>query len=328
MSASSPIPVIDMGPLAGADPAARRAAAGRLRHAQEDSGFFYVANHGVPEALIRDVLAASRSFHALPIGEKMAIRMNAAHRGYMPMASSVLVTSSVAKVTKPNMSESFMMMHELPADDPGVLAGAPLQGPNQWPAGLPGFRTAVTAYNDALAICARRLVDAVALAFDLPEDHFAPHFRRPTTWLRLLHYPPEPPESEADRYGSAPHTDYGFLTLLAQDDAGGLEIWGRNGGWIPAPPIPGTYVVNVADMLMRWTNGVLPSTPHRVRNLSGRDRYSVPFFYDPDMDTVVAPLACAVPPGTEPRFKPVRFGDYVMERLDRNYAYRRAAAGD
>lgn len=315
-------PIVDVSGLLSDDRAAQRRTAREMRAICEDLGFLYIAGHGVPDALIADAFAASKEFHALPLEAKMRLKMNAAHRGYMPLATSTIVTSSVAAVRKPNLSESLMVMHELPADDPGVLAGEPLQGLNQWPAELPGFRERILAYNDAVEDLARRLTMGIALAFDLPPDWFAPHFKRPTTWLRLLHYPPQPPESPDDQFGSAPHTDYGFLTILAQDDSGGLEVRARDGGWIPAPPTPGTFVINVADILMRWTNGILSSTPHRVRNLSGRDRYSLPFFYDPDMNSLVAPL-----PGLEgdAQWTPVTFGAYVMERLDKNYAYRQPA---
>ena len=321
-AAAASLPVLDIAALAGDDRERRRQVARDIRRVYEDLGFLYIAGHGVPQRRIDAVFAASRAFHALPAEAKVRLKINAAHRGYMGMATSTIVTSSVAKVTRPNMSESLMVMHELAPDDPDLLAGKPLQGPNQWPAELPGFRDAVLGYVAAVEQVARRLTAAIALAFDLDERWFDPHFRRPTTWLRLLHYPPLPDPLPPDLYGSAPHTDYGFLTVLAQDDTGGLEVRARDGGWIPAPPLPGTFVVNVADMLMRWTNGILTSTPHRVRNVSGRDRYSVPFFFDPSMDAVTTPLPGTVAPGETPRWPPARFGDYVMERVDKNYSYR------
>ncbi len=314
-------PIVDVSGLMSDDPTAQRRTAREMRVVCEDLGFLYISGHGVPDALVADAFAASKEFHALPLEAKLRLKMNAAHRGYMPIATSTIVTSSVAIVKRPNMSESLMVMHDVAPDDPRLLAGEPLQGLNQWPAELPGFRARVLAYDAALEKLARRLTRGVALAFDLPGDWFDPYFQQPTTWLRLLHYPPQPPDAPDDQFGSAPHTDYGFLTILAQDENGGLEVRARDGGWIPAPPTPGAFVVNVADILMRWTNGILASTPHRVRNLSGRDRYSLPYFFDPAMSSLIAPL-----PGlAEPRWEPVRFGDYLMERLDKNYAYRQQA---
>ena len=173
----------------------------------------------------------------------------------------------------------------------------------------------------ALEDLARRIIALIARGLGLPPDWFAPHFERPTVFLRLLHYPPQP--KEEGLFGSAPHTDYGFITLLAQDDRGGLEVRARGGGWIPAPPVDGSFVLNVGDILSRWTNGRLVSTPHRVINLSGKDRYSQPFFFDPSMDCMVEPLPQCIEAGADPHYPPVRYGDYLMERIDKNYDYRK-----
>jgi isopenicillin N synthase-like dioxygenase len=309
------IPLIDMRGLG--DAAADARIAGALDLAFRDTGFCYFAETGIPPALVEQIFDASRRFHALPEAAKRAVAMNDFHRGYMAPKTSLIATSSVARVTQPNNSESYMMMHELAADDP--RAGQPLQGPNPWPADLPGFREAALAYDAALAAFCHRLLRPLALALGLAPDWLEPFFRRPTTFLRLLHYPPQEPDAPDDAFGSAPHTDYGFITVLAQDNSGGLQVRRRDGTWLPATPIPGTFVVNVADMLSRWTNGRWQSTPHRVKNLSGGDRYSCPYFFDMDMDSQIA---CICAPGETPHFPPVRYGDYLMERLDRNYSYR------
>lgn len=283
-------------------------------------GFCYFRGIGVEESRREEVFAASRRFHAMPQAAKQAIAMNSFHRGYMAPKTSLIETSTVARVTRPNDSESFMLMHEMPADDPRF--GRPLDGPNQWP-DLPGFREAVEAYERAMRGFCHRLLRPLALALGLPVDWFTRFFEQPTTFLRLLHYPPQAPDAPKDAFGSAPHTDYGFITILAQDDAGGLEVRRRDGTWLKAHPIPGTWVVNVADMLARWTNGRWQSTPHRVKNLSGGDRYSCPYFFDMSMDSIVAvpPTCCGLE--NPPKFPPVRYGDYLLERLDRNYAYRK-----
>ena len=282
-----------------------------------ETGFCYIRDIGVPQALVDDVFDASRRFHALPRAAKDAIAMNRYHRGYMAPKTSVIETSTVATVTKPNDSESFMLMHEVPEDDPRF--GRPLDGPNQWP-DLAGFRPAAEAYDRAMLAFCQRFLRPLALALSLPVDWFAPYFDQPTTFLRLLHYPPRTADAAADAFGSAPHTDYGFVTVLAQDDRGGLEVRRRDGTWLAAEPIPGTWVVNVADMLARWTNGRWQSTPHRVMNVSGTDRYSCPYFFDMSMDAVVGVVPTCDDAGAPPA---VRYGDYLMERLDRNYAYRK-----
>ncbi|MFZ5780070.1 MAG: isopenicillin N synthase family dioxygenase [Pseudomonadota bacterium] len=298
------------------------ALARQLDETFRDIGFCYFSDIGVAPALVEGVFAASRRFHALPRAAKEAIAMNRFHRGYMAPKTSVIQTSSVAKVTKPNDSESFMLMHEVAEDDPRY--GRPLDGPNLWP-DLPGFREPVLAYERAMEAFCRRLLKPMALALGLPRDWFAPFFEQPTTFLRLLHYPPHTPDMAQDVFGSAPHTDYGFITILCQDDSGGLEVRRRDGTWLPAPPIPGTWVVNVADMLSRWTNGRWQSTPHRVTNLSGGDRYSCPYFFDMSMDSIVEVLPTCQGPAEPARFPPVRYGDYLLDRLDKNYSYRKEA---
>ncbi len=319
------IPVIDLGPLAGGGEAGLARVAREFDRAYSQVGFAYVCNHGVEQALVDAAFDASRRFHAQPLEAKQRIAINRWHRGYMGFATSLIVTSSVEKATRPNQSESLMLMHELAPDDPEVLAGKPLAGPNQWPDGVPGFRAAIDAYQRSLEGLARRLTRVVALALGLAPDGLDRYFERPTTFLRLLHYPPQPVAIPERQYGSAPHTDYGFITLLAQDSSGGLQVQNDSGAWIDAPPVPGTFVLNVGDMTARWSNDRWRSTRHRVINRSGGDRYSLPYFFDPHMDVVVAPLVTCVGDGA-PRHEPVCYGEYLMYRLDANYDYRSGRA--
>jgi isopenicillin N synthase-like dioxygenase len=316
------LPIIDFSGRAG-DPTIEAAIAARLDAAFRETGFCYFRDIGISAAAVDAAFAASRQFHALPEPEKRALAMNSAHRGYMAPNTSVIETSTVARVTRPNYSESLMLMHELAPDDP--RRGEPLQGDNQWP-DLAGFRPVIETYERAMRGFCHWLLRPMALALGLEADFFAPHFHQPTTFLRLLHYPPQPPDSPDDAFGSAPHTDYGFITVLAQDNSGGLEVRRRDGTWLKARPVPGTWVVNVADMLSRWTNGRWQSTPHRVKNVSGGDRYSMPYFFDMGMDSIVECLPTCHGPDDPSKFPPVRYGDYLMERLDRNYAYRKSGA--
>jgi isopenicillin N synthase-like dioxygenase len=286
-------------------------------------GFCYFRGTGIDPALVAGVFAASRRFHALPRAAKDAIAMNRFHRGYMAPKASLIETSSVARVTRPNDSESFMLMREVPTGDP--RHGRPRDGPNQWP-DLPGFTAAVTAYEAAMHGFCLRLLPALALVLGLSPDWFAPYFAQPMTFLRLLHYPPQAADAPDDAFGSAAHTDYGFITLLAQDHRGGLQVRRRDATWLDAPPIADTWVVNVADMLSRWTNGRWQSTPHRVRNVSGTVRYSCPYFFDMSMDSSIAVLLTCQGPANPPKYQPVRYGDYPLEGLGRNYAYRKPSA--
>jgi isopenicillin N synthase-like dioxygenase len=302
------IPVLDLAPLiAGGDTSDLIAA---FAEAYGQTGFGYVINHGVDADLRDAVFAASKAFHALPEEQKQAISLDRQHRGYIALNTSTDVNSDLAEVTKPNQSASFMMMREDAQVDPDVY----LSGPNQWPA-LDGFRPACEAYASAMTGLGRQLMGLALDASGVTDRTILDAFAEPTLWLRLLHYPPQPPQAPEDLYGSAPHKDFGCLTLLAQDDVGGLEVQIPAGAWVDVPPLPNAFVVNVGDMLHRLSNGRLLSTPHRVINRTGRERYSVPFFFDPHVSTEIAPL-----PGTGPaRFEPLIFGDFLKSELEASY---------
>lgn len=295
-----------------------------LDEAYSTIGFAYLTHHGVDQALIDGVFDASARFHALPQADKDAIAIGPTHRGYIGMATSVIVTSSVDTVTKPNMSESLILGRPQTADDPDVIAGVPLAGVNPWPAAAPEIRTPLEAYQSAMETLCRRLTRLIAGALGAPRDTFDAAFENPTTFLRLLHYPPLPNDAPTDLWGSAPHTDYGFITVLAQDAVGGLQVRLPDGSWTDAPSIPGTFVMNSGDILRTWSNERWVSTPHRVVNSRSVDRYSVPFFYDPHVSVDVVPLAsCGAP-----RVTPVNYGDYIMHRFRTNYSQHQSADDD
>jgi isopenicillin N synthase-like dioxygenase len=320
----SDIPVIDIAALGAPESEEAASASRALCRAYEDLGFAYVTGHGVSRLLIEDAFAASAAFHAAPIEEKRALAINGFHRGYLGFAGQTHVTSTIARNTRPNLSESFLVMHEVAPDEKRF--GDPLHGPNQWPEWLPAFRPTIEAYIAALDLVARRLLHAFTIGLGLPRDFLAPQFERPTTFLRLLHYPPHPNDAPDGQFGAAPHTDYGCMTILAQDASGGLQLRSPDGTWLDAPPIPDAFVLNLGDLMPRWSNGRFKSTPHRViNNRSGRDRYSIPYFFDPDMDAVIDCLPGCSSAENPPRFERMVYGDYLLERLNRNYDYRKRA---
>lgn len=297
-----PIPVIDLSKSAPCISAA-------LHQAYSHTGFAYLINHPLDAQLITRLFAASRRFHALPLAQKMAIEVNRWHRGYLPLNTSTNRTSSIAKSRHPNQSESLMIMHETLPNDSAYLAG-----PNQWPAQLPALQPLVTAYVDNMNALCHLLTVHIEKALALAAGTLTRHFESPTTFLRLLHYPSQPPMDGL--YGSAPHTDYGFITLLAQDDTGGLQVRDPAGQWLDVPPRPDAFIMNAGDMLQRWSHGRFLSTPHRVINRSGRERYSIAYFHDPHVDTVIEPLVTSAQPRD---FPPLRYGDYLRERLEKNH---------
>ncbi|MEM7302665.1 MAG: 2OG-Fe(II) oxygenase family protein [Pseudomonadota bacterium] len=308
MSEFSEIPVLDLAPLiSGGDCTDLR---GDFLAAYGESGFGYVINHGVDQSLIGAVFDASKKFHALPATDKNAVALNHIHRGYIAINTSTDVNSKLAEVKKPNQSASFMMMREDAEEDPDIY----LSGPNQWPE-LEGFRETLESYERALSDLGRKLMRLALESVGVTEYSALASFDTPTIWLRLLHYPPMPAMTPQDVFGSAPHTDFGCLTILAQDDVGGLQVQTPSGNWVDAPVVPGSFVVNVGDMLHRMTNGRLKSTPHRVINRSGRERYSCPFFFDPHVSLDLAPL----PGAGAPQFEPVNFGSFLRGELEAAY---------
>jgi len=311
------IPVVDLSPLDRRETGADQVA-DALRSAYAEVGFAYLIGHDIPSDLTERVFAASAAFHRLPIERKMAIELDRNHRGYIPIGVSTDRTSTLAEVTKPNQSASWMMMGEDPDDGGEVAAGTYLAGPNQWP-DLPGFREPVEAYHDAMCRLGHRLIGVVSRALDDRDGVLASAFDPPTSWLRLLHYPSVPATAADDLYGSAPHRDFGCITILAQRDVGGLQVGDRHGAWIDVPVRPGAFVMNVGDMLHRWSNGRLLSTPHRVVNRTGRQRYSVAFFFDPHMSTVIEPLLGCVDADDPARFEPIEFGAFVRSELEASY---------
>ena len=273
-------------------------------------GFGYIINHGIEKTLIEQLFRVSKQFHSQPLSEKMQVALDHNHRGYIAINTSTDVNSKLADVKKPNQSESFMMMREDKSELPDVY----LSGPNQWPK-LENFKEVLEKYTFKMTKLGRNLMRLALLSSGVKDLSVMQSLDTPTIWLRLLHYPPISKNSPSDLYGSAPHTDFGCLTILAQDEIGGLQVQTREGEWIDVPKLEGSFVVNVGDMLSRYTNGLLRSTPHRVINKSGKERFSCPFFFDPHTNAVVQPLK-----GTgKPKFSPINFGEFLREELEASY---------
>ena len=273
-------------------------------------GFGYIINHGIEKTLIEQLFQVSKQFHSQPLSEKMRVALDHNHRGYIAINTSTDVNSKLADVKKPNQSESFMMMREDKSELPDVY----LSGPNQWPK-LENFKEVLEKYTFNMTKLGRNLMRLALLSSGVKDLSVMKSFDTPTIWLRLLHYPPISKNSPSDLYGSAPHTDFGCLTILAQDEIGGLQVQTKEGKWIDVPKLEGSFVVNVGDMLARYTNGLLRSTPHRVINKSGKERFSCPFFFDPHTNSVVQPLK-----GTgKPKFPPINFGEFLREELEASY---------
>ena len=317
------IPVIDVGPAFRGEPGGLDMVAAQVRRACESIGFFYLAGHGVSPRIVDAAFAASREFHALALEEKLALKLNENNIGYLPVNQSMQRASTVHKATRPNFNESFFISHDRGADHPDVRAGIPLRGCNQWPAGHHGMRAMMVAYFKTMEALGERLLPVLARSLDLPPDFFAPYFANEAHLnLRFLHYPPQDVDDD-EQFGQGPHTDNSFITMLAREDVPGLAVRLPSGDWLAPPVIEGTFLVNLGNVMKRWSNDRFHSTPHGVVNDSGADRYSIAFFYSPNPASEIACLPSCVGPDNPPRYAPAVYRDLVLEFYSANYFHQR-----
>jgi len=321
MNQTSDIPIVDVSSLtlstSGAD-----AVATEIRNACCESGFFYVTGHGVNDTLQHRLEDLSSKFFALDQARKDDIRMERggrAWRGYFRVGEEL--TSG-----RPDQKEGLYFGAELSDDHPKVIADVPLHGRNLFP-DIPGFRETVLEYMDAMTRLGHVLMSGIALSLGLDASYFRDKLTAdPLILFRIFHYPPQPAtRAETEDWGVGEHTDYGLLTILRQDECGGLQVKSQS-RWLDAVPIPDAFVCNIGDMLDRMTGGLYRSTPHRVRNASGRGRLSFPFFFDPGFDAEIQPVptghvAC---PESESRWDHLNlhafqgtYGDYVLEKVSK-----------
>ncbi|HZT89380.1 MAG TPA: 2-oxoglutarate and iron-dependent oxygenase domain-containing protein [Stellaceae bacterium] len=312
------IPVIDLGPYLAGDRGAVDRTAKQLRFALTEIGFYFIVNHGVPPAQIEAVFREAARFHALPLEEKLKVKLDRHNVGYLPMRGDTLRTSTVETVTKANMNEAFFVARDLPTDHPDVLADRRFRSANRWPPGLPGFREAVAGYCDTLEQLVRKLVRLYARALDLPPEYFDQAFTEPQYKLRMTHYPYQS-EFADDEFGIAPHTDTSFLTLLAPNEVPGLAIRTQGGKWIDAPAVPDAFVVNGGQLLQRWTNDYFLATPHRAVNRSGGERYALAFFCDSNIDWPIAAVPTCVGPDRPPKYPTTYYTEYMVHYQQRTY---------
>jgi isopenicillin N synthase-like dioxygenase len=308
---ASAIPVIDLAAHQTLDARERRAVPARVGDAASSGGIFYVENHGVPAAVVDAQFRLAHEFFAIDVTEKAAIDVARSNcfRGYEAFASQTIDAASPG-----DLKEGFIMGPELDAAHPHVLAGYPNTGANLWPLRPPHFKAQMLAWVDQMNALGRRLAALLARSLDLPEEYFAAALLEPMTYSQLFHYLSQPRMPLASQLGAGAHVDWGFLTILAQDDVGGLEVRDALGGWSAAPPVPGTLVVILGEMILRLTNGRYRSATHRVAiNTSGRSRYSLPTFIDPNYDYQITCVPTCRPAAEAPRFADASFAEHMLE---------------
>jgi isopenicillin N synthase-like dioxygenase len=319
------VPIIDFSDASSDDPTARDRVAREIHIACRTIGFFYIVNHGVPGEMIARAFDAASEFFDLPLSSKNAIHMrnSPGQSGYEPIAAQVLDSQDAsADAAPPDLKESFYCGLELPADHPLSLKKLRGYGHNQWPREAPAMKEALVPYYGEMTKLGRRILRMIARSLENDESWFDTFFNPPAATLRLIKYPPQPPGAEFNQIGAGAHTDWGSITILAQDNAGGLEVRNLAGEWIDAPPVPDSFVINLGDLMARWTNGVYSSNMHRVKNnRSGGDRYSMPFFMSPQPDAIIEPIPGCVTAERPRLFETCTSAQHLNEMFRRSYGY-------
>lgn len=304
------IPIVDLTPLLdGSDP---QKVAKEMGYICENIGFLYIKNHGVPKSLIQEAYKLAAAFFDLPYDEKD--KLNIVHsgetlRGYVPMYT---------ENADPKYTKDFKECFDFGKHYDEV---SPFFGPNPIPERVERFREVFEQYHAEMMRLSRQLISAIALSLDLPADYFEKLQRKPITIQRLSYYPPQTGKITVGEIGTGAHTDYGFLTILSQDNNGGLQVQNRDGEWVSAPPVEDTFIVNIGDLVQTFTNDRYIATTHRVINTSGNARYSMPFFIDLDYDGLVEVVPTCVTPNTPAKYKPYTCGKYKYQRFLDTYTH-------
>jgi isopenicillin N synthase-like dioxygenase len=331
--ASTDVPVIDLAPVWSGDATARKAVADDISTACQRIGFFYVKNHRIAQSDIDAIFQTAVDFHSLPLDAKMEVSVtkNEHFQGYLHG-----MTKGDDRSITENLQEAFQIRRPLAANDPDLLAGKPLHGVIPWPSAMPDLKPRMMAFYDKVNALGYELLALFELSLGLPKDRLAQFFMKDMNSLRLLHYPPQEPDAPREFLGARAHTDTNVFTILAQDSNGGLEVRSKTGEWGAVPPIPGTLVINVGEILKVWTDGVFSSIAHRVINRSGNERYSIPFFMYPSFDALIAPLMTNPDPASiapedlqtsMPRNKPFIYGELKARNSARIIPRKEPVAG-
>ena len=311
--------IIDFRAFAQGSRSTREAIAEQVGQACRDVGFFYCRNLGISSTLVQQTFVQSQLFFDLPQTAKnqVAWSSEASNRGYVGLGRESLNPDRPGDLKEAFNIGKFTTETEMTGHTSSV------QPLNQWPQEQYSFRETALQFYQACASAVDTLFEGFAIALQLPETFFVARHHQQEFTLRLLHYPPIPDTSDTESIRAGEHSDYGSLTLLFQDDVGGLEVQTARGNWVKAAPIPDTIVVNVGDLMQRWTNDRLTSAVHRVRlpkqRQGERSRYSIAFFCHPDFDVEVACLPTCQSRDCPPRYASVRSGEYLLSRLQATY---------
>lgn len=304
------IPLIDIAPLRdGTDPIS---VAKSLHRTSQEIGFIYIKGHGISKETIENARKSALTFFRAPVSKKTTIAVSTKHRGWLGPNRSIMEDNA-----KPDLKESFIWGLEdkisYQMDDHYV------RGKNKWPSFSPKMQKTSINFFSEINEVAKHLLRGFALGLEINETFFLRKTSQPLSRASYVYYPPQPMNMGKEQFGAGPHTDFGVLTVLCQDSVGGLQIKDLNGNWVHAPPIDGSLIVNVGDLLSRWTDGIYRSTPHRVINSSGRERLSLVLAFDPDPDTIIDARAIF---GKDyvAKEEPISCGDYLSWRFNKAFS--------
>ena len=307
------IPMVDFSAMRGDDEEAKNVLSQAIYRACTEVGFFYIKNHGVEKEAIDRLLSCSREFFSMEEASKKEVDVSRSsfNRGYIPMCGEKNNEHS-----KGDLKETFDMAIEVGEDDVDFVAGNPLYGPNQWPRQLPEFKTTMTTHFALMTSLCSDIYRAFALSLNLPETYFDDMLEKPLDILRLLRYPAQPVIEDEDQIGTGAHSDFDCFTILYQDQIGGLQVLNSVGEWVDAAPVEGSFLINVGDMMERWTNGLFVSTIHRVVNKSNSERYSSVFFAAPNYHVQVECLPSCHSETNPPKYSAISAGEYIVSRYE------------
>jgi isopenicillin N synthase-like dioxygenase len=331
-AASIDVPVIDISRYFGGGLTDKRAVAREIDAACRSIGFLVITGHGVPEALVEETHRQVRRMFDLPVAEKLKYGStgNGAYRGYRAMEHSVLAYSRGDKDAAPDYREIYNLNRmEVDPADPYYAGeeGRHHATPNVWPTAVPEFQPVVTEYYKAMEGLSLSLMRLFALGLGLDEHWFDDKVDKHISNFSLSNYPDQDREPRPNQLRAGAHSDWGSLTILkTEDKPGGLEVFTSDGEWRPVPIIPGTFIINIGDLMAQWTNDRWVSTLHRVVNpprdkATGSRRQSLVFFHQPNHDALIECIpTCAG--GAAPKYEPMTSGEYLRMRIEQTYGVK------
>jgi len=312
------IPILDLLKFLEGDEVAQISVAADLRWIQEKIGFYYIINHGVASDLINEAVGQVQALHSLPMEEKLKVKVDKDTTGYIPIKSTMYVTTDAGKNDNYDLNENYRIVRERKIDHPSILAGRRFSGPNKWPNSdlLPDFKNIMLKYYSAMESLGRNMLPLYARALDLAPDYLDGFFTDPMWFTRNVHYPAM--KAEENQFGISPHSDHGFITLLPVSKVPGLEVKTQDGNWISGDYVEDAIIVNSGDFMKKWTNGRFIATPHRVLP-PRKDRYISAFFFNPNWDVLSSPLPSCIDEHDPNKFEIISFYDHLCDYVDKNY---------